>query len=112
MSTMQQKEQRLYHADTVLTTYGLGYGGFGVDMIGDALTTDVFTFAYDEESDDWQVIAWTGSWPFAVDHPQGNFSTIEDAARFAKWLLARELFYQERDEAMMLEEPLEITFNN
>ena len=102
MASLKQTEERLYHADCVLTTYGLGYGGFAVDMPGQALTSTEFTFAYFENyefsedglSEGWQVIAWTGSYPFAVDRVMGNFATIEEAARYAKWLLDRETFYQ------------------
>ena len=69
-----------------------------------------FSFHYSQSDQTWQVVAWTGSYPFAEDHPMGEFAAIEDAARYAKWLLARENFYHERDEAMMAqmsEEPLD-----
>lgn len=46
-----------------------------------------------------EVVMWSGSYPFVNDHPMGNLPTLEDAVRYAAWLLKREAFYYERDEA-------------
>jgi hypothetical protein len=45
------------------------------------------------------VMMWSGAYPFAVEHPMGTLVTPEEAVRYAVWLLKREAFYQERDEA-------------
>lgn len=103
MTSIDNKFDQINHAEAVLTTYGLNWGGASLDVPGFALTVTEFTFVCDEESGNWQVIAWTGSWPFAFDYPMGNLETIEEAARYAKWLSDRERFYYERDEKMIAE---------
>lgn len=45
------------------------------------------------------VVMWVGSYPFANDVEMGTMTTYEDAVRYVTWLLKREAFYQERDEA-------------
>jgi hypothetical protein len=75
----------------ILTAYGL------IPLDAQSCETEmidcnIFTFS-DQDNDTIGVTAWSGSWPFPVDHDKGCFHTIEDAAKYARWLELRELFF-------------------
>lgn len=49
------------------------------------------------------VSMWSGSYPFANEHEMGRLESIEEAARYAAWLLKREAWYEERQDRLAQE---------
>lgn len=55
---------------------------------------DEFSFAPSEDGSSWQVIAWSGSYPFAEDTVVGDIvGPFSHALRFARWIEKREALY-------------------
>lgn len=90
-------------AKAIVRTYG-----FTIDTIEESLSDEEWleigtpeaSFFVNERDGKTEVVMWTGSWPFMNDHPMGTLPSLEEAARYASWLLAREAFYSERDERL------------
>ena len=74
----------------------------GDDPFSFVVDVDEFTLYEFDDGEGWQVIAWTGSWPFANDTVLGDFSgiTVHEALRYVRWIEKREAFYAERDEKL------------
>src|SRR4051794_26749250 len=81
--------------------------GFTVDSveIENALVevhTPEFSFLF-EPGGKCFLTGWTGAWPFARDTDLGVWSTVDEAVRYAIFLIDRENRQNERDEAMLAE---------
>lgn len=95
---MITKRQRLDTAKATVRTYGFSVEGEGLFADELEVCTPETCFVI-EDDDVTHVIMWTGSYPFANDHPQGALPSVWEAASHAKWLLQREDFYEEREQA-------------
>lgn len=93
--------RRLHEAKRIVTTYGLSVEGEGVFADELEVCTPETCFCIDDDGAT-HVIMWTGSYPFAQDHPMGAMPSVEEAARYAVWLLKREAWWSEREENQRL----------
>jgi hypothetical protein len=84
----------------IATSYGLPAEHFDYDdgsVTGVEWSIDADMY---EDGPVYWVTMWSGSWPLARDYPQGGFRSVEDAVRHIAWLIKRENFYAERDDAL------------
>jgi hypothetical protein len=77
--------------------------GFEHDGLGWNVQTPEATFCVFSDTGRTEVILWSGAWPFPVEHHQGAMPSIAEAVRYADWLLKRQAFYEERDEARFVD---------
>lgn len=82
--------------------YGLTVDRYGLDDEDPYLDTPEATFLFQE--DGVAVTMWSGSYPFASDHDMGVLPTLEEAVRYAVWLLKREERYAQEFDKMFTEE--------
>lgn len=65
------------------------------------LDVDEFSLVSYTDGTGWQVIVWTGAYPFANDVVMADLKgTVAEALRYVRWLQKREAFYVERDERL------------
>lgn len=99
-----ERGRRLHEAKRIATTYGISVEGEGIQVDGEVeVCSAEACFIQDGPDEPVGIIFWTGSYPFANDHDMGSMPTWPEAVRYAIWLLKREAFYQERDEAIAYE---------
>ena len=86
---------------SMVRAYGFTVERHGVDEGSFYIDTPEASFAQDSEGV--AVTMWSGSYPFAVDHDMGVLTTLEEAVRYAVWLLKREDWYNEQFDKMLQE---------
>lgn len=98
---------RLMRAMSIARAHGFDDVRVKVDDEGTFLVDmDKFTLVGDDDGlgQTWQVIVWTGAYPFAEDQVLADLEVpFEQAVRYARWIQARERRYEEQFERMWTE---------
>lgn len=91
-------------ARAIVMTYGFTVEDVQLSATPEAEWCEIFTpettFSVNEGTGVTEVVMWSGSWPNPLDTEMGALPSLEEAARYASWLLKREAFYEEKWERL------------